>query len=226
MFLELLRSQVAGMARELLKHNLVVLTGGNVSARDKETGAIVITPSGVSYETMRADDVLVVNAAGEQIDGQLRPSVDLATHLRIYEARQDICAVMHTHSTYATTLSLLGLRLPDLTTTLAYSNGPGGVDIAPYAHVYDPKFGENVVKALGDRHVVLLENHGVVACGATLKRCLQVALIVEQVAQMYLVAKMVGEPKALASQYAREIHAHYSTKYGQKAASDTLADAR
>jgi L-fuculose-phosphate aldolase/L-ribulose-5-phosphate 4-epimerase len=216
MLLEFLRSQVVETARKLPKHNLVVLAGGNVSARDKDTGAVAITPSGVDYEVMRPDDVIVISATGEQIDGRLRPSVDLSTHLKIYKARQDIFAVMHTHSTYATTLSILGLRLPDLTSTLAYSNGPGGVDVAPYAHVYDPKFRENVVKALGDRHAVLLENHGVISCGATLKKCLQVALIVEQVAQMYLVARTIGEPKVLPAQYAREIYEHYSAKYGQK----------
>lgn len=216
MLLELLRTHIVETARELPVNDLVVLTGGNVSARDKETGAVAITPSGVPYEKMRPDDITVVNIDGEMLDGYLKPSVDLYTHLAIYKARPDIFSVMHTHSTYATILGVLGMRLPDITTTLAYSNGPGGVDIAPYAHVYDPKLAESIIEKLGNGHAVLLENHGVIACGESIKKCLQVALIVEQSAQIYLVAKTLGEPKILAAQHAREIHAHYSSQYGQK----------
>lgn len=215
MILELMRTKIVEVACGLLSHGLVVLTGGNVSARDKDTGAIAITPSGVAYETMRPEDIAVFNPDGEMMDGYLKPSVDLYTHLAIYKARPDIFSVMHTHSTYATILGVLGLRLPDVTTTLAYSNGPGGVDIAPYAHVFESKLAELVVEKLGNRNAVLLENHGVFACGKTIKKCFQVALLVEQAAQIYLVAKSLGDPKILDIKYAREIHEHYSTKYGQ-----------
>lgn len=212
---ELLRIHIIEAARDLVKYGLVVLEGGNISARDKDTGLILITPSGLPYDTMRPEDVVAVDLNGKTVEGINKPSVDLNTHLAVYRARSDIFSVAHTHSTFATALSTLGLRLPDVTSTLAYTNGAGGVDIVPYYHVYEPMLGKLIAEKMGSRYAVILQNHGIIASGRSIHHCLQIALMVEQVAQIYLVAKSVGEPIEMDPDRAREIHEHYTNLYGQ-----------
>ncbi len=216
MISELLRMKVIEGAKTMLKYGLVVLTGGNLSARDEESGYVFITPSGVAYETLRPEEIVAVDLDGKIVEGKLRPSVDLNMHLAIYQARSDVFSIAHTHSTYATALSSLGMRLPDITSTLAYTNGPGGIDLVPYYHVFDPMLGKSIVQKMANRYAVLLQNHGVMACGINIHRCLQMALMAEQVSKIYLIAKSIREPFEMEPDKAREIFEHYTTQNGQE----------
>ncbi len=117
--LENLKEQVFKENLELLKHGLVIFTWGNVSGIDRETGLVVIKPSGVSYEAMKVDDMVVVDLDGKVVEGKLKPSSDTATHLALYKAFPNIGGVVHTHSTYATAWAQAGCDVPNIGTTHA-----------------------------------------------------------------------------------------------------------
>ena len=123
MTLEALRQEVWKCNLELPKNGLVKMTSGNVSARDPETGLVVIKPSGYSYEDLTPADMVIVNLAGEVIEGHLKPSVDTATHLYVYRHRPDVFGVAHTHSPYATSFAALGQPIPACLTTTAMMGG-------------------------------------------------------------------------------------------------------
>ena len=117
--LEALKEKVFHANLDLVKHGLVIFTWGNVSAIDRETGLVVIKPSGVSYDEMKADDMVVVDLEGNVVEGSLRPSSDTPTHLVLYKAFPEIGGVVHTHSTYSTAWAPAGLDIPNLGTTHA-----------------------------------------------------------------------------------------------------------
>ena len=117
--LETLKEKVFRANLDLVKHGLVIFTWGNVSAIDRETNLVVIKPSGVSYEEMKAEDMVVVDLEGNIVEGKLRPSSDTATHLVLYKAFPEIGGVVHTHSTYATAWAQAGIDLPNIGTTHA-----------------------------------------------------------------------------------------------------------
>ena len=117
--LEALKEKVFHANLDLVKHGLVIFTWGNVSAIDREKGLVVIKPSGVSYDEMKADDMVVVDLEGNVVEGSLRPSSDTPTHLVLYKAFPEIGGVVHTHSTYATAWAQAGLDIPNIGTTHA-----------------------------------------------------------------------------------------------------------
>ena len=117
--LEALKEKVFHANLELVKHGLVIFTWGNVSAIDRENGLVVIKPSGVSYDVMKAEDMVVVDLNGRVVEGSLRPSSDTPTHLVLYKAFPEIGGVVHTHSTYATAWAQAGMDIPNIGTTHA-----------------------------------------------------------------------------------------------------------
>ena len=117
--LEKLKVQVLHANLDLVKHGLVIFTWGNVSAIDRGTGLVVIKPSGVTYEKMKAKDMVVVNLDGEVVEGNLKPSSDTATHLLLYRKFENIGGVVHTHSEWATSWAQAGLPIPAIGTTHA-----------------------------------------------------------------------------------------------------------
>ena len=117
--LEQLKKEVCNANLALVRHGLVILTWGNVSAIDRQSGLVVIKPSGVSYENMRPEDMVVVDLDGNIVEGSLRPSSDTPTHLEIYKAFNEVGAVVHTHSTYATAWAQACLPIPNIGTTHA-----------------------------------------------------------------------------------------------------------
>ena len=117
--LEALKEKVFRANLDLVKHGLVIFTWGNVSAIDRENNLVVIKPSGVSYETMVAADMVVVDLDGNIVEGGLRPSSDMPTHLMLYKAFSEIGGIVHTHSTYATAWAQAGRDIPNIGTTHA-----------------------------------------------------------------------------------------------------------
>ena len=183
----------AGM--KLDKYGLIALSGGNLSER-METGEILVTPSGMVYEEMTADDVLVMDLSGTIIEGKRKPSSDTEAILYIFQQRADLKAVIHTHQPYATAIGLVGDEFRVNLTTLANAAG-GNVRVTPFSSAGSIDMGIDAVKYLGDSLAVILAHHGVITVGKSLKQALYAAVYLEEAAKCYLAARAVGEPKTM-----------------------------
>ena len=178
-------------ALEIKHYGLIQLAGGNVSVR-KENGDIVLTPSGTYYDTMRVEDVLVLNADGEVIEGELKPSVDTVALKYIYDHLKDVNAIIHTHQPYATAIGLIQDEFPACSTTLCnVTLGP--VSVAPYSSPASINMGIQTVDYLNGKRAVILKHHGVVTVGQTLKEAMYAAIYMEDAAKCYLAAKAAGD---------------------------------
>src|SRR5512136_2761397 len=157
--LETLRNQVWKLNLALPQNGLVAWTSGNVSARDPETGSVVIKPSGVRYEDLRPEHLVVVDLAGRPIAGDLQPSSDTASHLYIYRQRADVNGVVHTHSPYATAFAAVGQPIPVYLTAHGDEFG-GPIPCGGFALIGSEQIGQVVVESIGSSPAVLLKNHG------------------------------------------------------------------
>ncbi len=191
--LEQLKQTVLEANLLLPKHNLVTFTWGNVSAIDRKTGLVVIKPSGVSYDTMTADDMVVVDLCGNVVEGRLNPSSDTPTHLELYKAYPEIGGVVHTHSRWATTFAQAGLTIPALGTTHAddfYGDIPVSRRMTPQeiAGEYEKETGTVILETVGqnamDVPAVLVHSHGPFAWGKDAMEAVHKAVVLEEVAFM------------------------------------------
>jgi L-fuculose-phosphate aldolase len=173
---------------------LVVGSSGNVSRRiDAER--IVITPSAIPYETLTAEEIVIVDvASGEAVDGT--PSYELPMHLAVYRSRPEVGAIVHTHAPYVTTLSVLRRPLPPVIDEMLLHFG-GPIEVTEYAFTGTDAVGMNVIRTLGDRTGVLLANHGNVCVGRDLASALHVAIVMEACARVYVQALAIGTPVEL-----------------------------
>lgn len=188
---ELLLSYV----KRFLNSALTVGTGGNISYRIPHTDVILMTPSGVDYQTMTTKDVCVLNLEGKEMEGGREPSTEMPFHLSLYAFRSDINAIVHTHSTYATVLACLGWEIPPVHYLIGFSGHR--VPIAPYAVFGSTELSNNILDVIGHRNAVLLANHGLVAVGNTLEAAFATAEQIEFVAKIYYLTKCAGEPQLL-----------------------------
>jgi len=199
MRLEKERKEIVTFGRKLLTSGLTAGTGGNLSIANRKKNVVAITPSGVDYLEMSPEDVVLVGMEGGLIEtSKYKPSSELLFHLALYRRRQDIQAVVHTHSVYATTLATLGLEIPPFHYLVAYSGKK--VPLAAYATFGSEKLARNVADAIGENNAVLMGSHGVVTVGATLAKAFETADIIEYVAQVYYLAKNLGEPTILSDE--------------------------
>ena len=191
--LEQLKAEVCKANLDLVKHNLVVFTWGNVSARDRETNLVVIKPSGVSYDTMTADDMVVVDLEGNVVEGKLNPSSDTPTHLELYKAYPALGGVVHTHSRWATVFAQAGMDIPALGTTHGddfYGAIPCTRKMTPeeIAGAYEKETGTVILETVGDRALdvpaVLVHSHGPFAWGKSAADAVHNAVVLEEVAFM------------------------------------------
>ncbi len=196
--------EVIKTALEVKNYGLIALAGGNVSIR-MPNGDICVTPSGTYYETMTADDVLVLNAEGDVIEGILKPSVDTIALLYIYKHMPEVGAIIHTHQVYATAVGLIADRLPSCVTTLANA-ALGEINVAPFTGAATEEMGIESVRHLGGKRAVILKHHGVITVGSTLKEALYAAVYTEEAAKTYLVARAAtqGEVSLLTQQQTDE----------------------
>lgn len=212
--LEKLKERVYKMNMMLPKNNLVTMTSGNVSGRDVETGYVVIKPSGIPYEEMQPEDMVVVDLNGNIIEGKWKPSVDTATHLYIYRHRSDVNGIVHTHSPYATSFAALGKSIPVYLTAIADEFG-GPIPVGPYAKIGGEEIGEAVIKYIGQSPAILMKNHGVFTIGKTPEEAVKAAVMLEDVAKTVHLALLLGEPEVIPEEEVRRAHERYMTKYGQ-----------
>lgn len=219
--LELLKEQVFKANLDLVKHNLVIFTWGNVSGIDRETGLVVIKPSGVSYDTMTVDDMVVVDLDGNVVEGNLRPSSDTPTHLELYRSFPDIGGVVHTHSTYATAWAQAGIDLPSIGTTHAdyfHDAVPCTPDMTreEVQGDYELETGRVIVRrfeGLNPVHTpgVLVKNHGPFTWGKTPDEAVHNAVVLEQVARMAFIAYQVNPSLTMNPLL---IEKHFNRKHG------------
>lgn len=189
------KAEVIKTGKQLDRYGLISLAGGNVSAR-MEDGSVLVTPSGMIYEDMVEDDVLVMTTDGDILEGSRKPSSDTEGLLYIFRQRPDVMAVIHTHQPYATAISLIQDEFRADLTTLGNACG-GNVQVAPYAPPGSLAMGEDTVKYIGEALAVILAHHGVMAIGSSIKQALNAAVYLEECAKAYLAARAVGPIKTL-----------------------------
>jgi L-fuculose-phosphate aldolase len=209
------RDAVVRAAQQMSRRGLVVSVWGNASARVRATDLVVITPSGVEYESLSPGILPVVDLrTGARVQGRLKPSSETPTHLAIYRARDDVFGVVHTHSVRASAFAVLREPIPALVEDIAQVVG-GPVICADYAPPGTPELGANLVKALGPRHAALLANHGLIGVGPTPDEALRVCEVVEKGAHIYALARALGRPVLLSDEDVARLHQAYRTSYGQ-----------
>ncbi|MED4781185.1 class II aldolase/adducin family protein [Brevibacillus choshinensis] len=215
MLLANLRSEVMEYAKKMYDAGLTVGLSGNVSAIDRETGYIAITPSGMKYEELTPADITVINENEVVVDGFRRPSSERLLHITAYRKRPDVNAVFHTHSTYATTLAAMAEPIPVILAEVAAIAG-GPIPVAPYTRFGTPELGEVALETMGRAPAVLLQNHGVVTVGRSLEQAYLIAIDTEESAKIYLMSLMAGKPAVRIEENEIPIlYRIYSTKYGQ-----------
>lgn len=183
----------AGM--NLDRYGLIALAGGNVSVR-MESGEILVTPSGMIYEDLVEDDILVMDINGNVIEGTRKSSSDTEAILYIMQNRPDVMAAIHTHQPYATAVGLIQDEFEVNLTTLANATA-GPVPVTPYSSAGSIEMGMDTVKYIGEGRAVILAHHGVMTIGKDLKQALYAAVYLEEAAKCYLAAKACGETKKM-----------------------------
>ncbi len=224
MSLEKLKEEVFKANLELVKHELVIFTWGNVSGIDRESGLVVIKPSGVEYDVMKASDMVVVDLEGNVVEGNLKPSSDTATHLELYKAFPEIGGVVHTHSTFATGWAQSGCDIPILGTTQAdyfYGDIPCTRDMTPeeIETAYEKETGTVIIDTFKDKnpmHVpgVIVKNHAPFSWGKDAHDAVHNSVVIEQVAKMNFIALQVNPQAAMNSHLTEK---HFNRKHGANA---------
>ena len=213
--LEKLREELWQLHMELPKNNLVKWTGGNVSARDPETGYVLHKPSGVRYEALRPEMLVITDVDGKVIEGDLKPSSDTASHLYVYRHRPDVGGVVHTHSPYATAFAALGRPIPVYLTAMGDEFG-GPIPCGGFALIGSEAIGKVVVESIGTSCAVLLKNHGVFTIGKTAEAAVKAAVMVEDVAHTVWIALQLGMPDEIPPDAVAKLHDRYMNVYGQQ----------
>jgi L-ribulose-5-phosphate 4-epimerase len=209
-----LRRRVHELNLELPRNDLVAWTSGNASARDPSSGLVVIKPSGVRYEELRPELLVVVDLAGRVVEGDLAPSSDTLAHLAIYRDMPDINGVVHTHSTFATAFAAVGRAIPACLTAIADEFG-GEIPCAGYAPVGGDDIGRAVVNGIGSSPAILLRNHGVFTVGRSAEAAVKSAVMVEDSARTVFFALQLGTPAEIPVDEIERAHRRYVEHYGQ-----------
>ena len=211
-----LRAEVAALHAELPRNDLVVWTAGNVSARVPGADLLVIKPSGVSYDELSADTMVVTDLSGTLVDGDLSPSSDTAAHAYVYKHMPHVNGVVHTHSTYATAWSARGEAIPCVLTAMADEFG-GEIPIGPFALIGDDSIGRGIVETLAGHRstAVLMRSHGVFTIGTSARAAVKSAVMCEDVARTIHIARQLGTPLPIPQADVDALYDRYQHVYGQ-----------
>jgi L-ribulose-5-phosphate 4-epimerase len=216
MFAEL-REEVCALHAELPRYGLVVWTSGNLSARVPGEELMVIKPSGLPYEELTPESMVVCDLHGERVDGDLAPSSDAATHGYVYREMPEVGGVAHTHSTYATAWAARGEAIPCVLTAMADEFG-GPIPVGPFALIGDEEIGRGVVETLADSRstAVLMRSHGVFTVGPGPRDAIKSAVMCEDVARTVHLARSLGEVTSIPREEVEALHDRYQNVYGQR----------
>ena len=223
--LEKLKEKVYEANMELQKKGLVIYTWGNVSEIDRETGLVVIKPSGVDYDTMKAEDMVVVDLEGNVVEGKYKPSTDTPTHLVMYNIYPNVGGVVHTHSDWATTFAQAGMSIPAFGTTHAdyfYGDIPCTRDLTDeeISGEYEKETGNVIVETIGDKNpleipAIVVKNHGPFAWGKDANAAVYNAVVLDKVAEMaYKTMTLNNDVKGVKQHL---LDKHYLRKHGANA---------
>ncbi len=207
--------QIVQTGRKINSGKLVEGPWGNISARLDKKEFVAITPSGRSYDTLKARDICLVDLNGKIIKSKYNPSSELALHLAIYKARPDVKAIVHTHSIYASACSAADQVIPAIMEDLVQIVG-GEVAVAEYKLPGSEELAHAAVKALADKSAALLSHHGVVACARSLQEAVTIANIVEKTAKIFVIAKQLGSIEALSADDTAVLRKFYLEKYSRQ----------
>ncbi|CAG0949724.1 L-ribulose-5-phosphate 4-epimerase [Anaerolineae bacterium] len=211
--LEQLREQVWRANIALPANGLVTWTSGNVSGRDPATGLVVIKPSGVLFDELTPENMVVVNLQGNVVEATQGPSTDTASHLSLYKHRPDVNGIVHTHSNYATAFAAVGKSIPVCLTAIADEFG-SAIPCAGYVRIGDQEIGEEIVRCIGKSPAILMKQHGVFTIGATVQKALKVAVMVEDIAKTVWLAMQVGQIEELPAEEIAANYDRYQNRYG------------
>lgn len=214
--LEKLREEVCTLHAELPKNNLVAWTSGNISGRDPQSNLIVIKPSGVKFEDLTPQKMVIVDLQGEVVEGQFKPSSDTASHCYLYRNMPHVNGIVHTHSRYATAFAILGKEIPCVTTAMGDEFG-GPIPCGGFALIGGEEIGERVVEVLHESRspAALLQNHGVFTVGHTAQAAVKAAVMTEDNAAIVWTAMQIGDPLPIDQADVDRLYERYHTKYGQ-----------
>jgi L-ribulose-5-phosphate 4-epimerase len=214
-----LRRTVADMHAELTRNNLVIWTAGNVSARVPGHDLMVIKPSGVSYDELTPEAMVVTDLHGTLVDGDHKPSSDTAAHAYVYRHMPEVGGVVHTHSTYATAWAARGEPIPCVLTMIADEFG-GEIPVGPFALIGDDSIGRGIVETLrGSRsRAVLMAGHGPFTIGRDAHEAVKTAVMLEDVARTVHISRQLGTPSELATSDVTSLYERYQNVYGQERA--------
>jgi L-ribulose-5-phosphate 4-epimerase len=212
-----IRKEVAELHDHLPRNLLVVWTAGNVSARVPGRDLLVIKPSGVSYDELSADNMVVTDLEANLVEGDHAPSSDTAAHAYVYTHMPEVGGVVHTHSTYATAWAARGEPIPCVLTMIADEFG-GDIPVGPFALIGDESVGRGIVETLSGHRspAVLMKNHGVFTIGASAKAAVKAAVMCEDVARTVHIARQIGQPLPIAQEDVDSLFERYQQSYGQR----------
>jgi L-ribulose-5-phosphate 4-epimerase len=212
-----LRREVCALHAELPRNALVAWTSGNISARVPDEELMVIKASGVSYDDLDPDAIVVCDLSGDLVEGDLKPSTDAATHGVVYREMPDVGGVAHTHSAYATAWAIQGEAIPCVMTAMADEFG-GEIPVGPFALIGDEEIGRGVVETLqGHRSpAVLMRAHGVFTVGASARDAVKSAVMCEDVARTVHLARALGPVEPLEAHHVDALWERYQNVYGQR----------
>ena len=214
MLLEEQRKLVIETARKASAEKLVPLTFGNFSLRDEKTGLVCITPSGMAYDTLVPEDIVVMDTEGNIVDGSRKPSIETPLHNSIYKKRPDVFGIVHTHSTYLTAWACLDGGMPCITSEAASMTG-GDLRTAPFAIQGTEELAEVTSETLGNDKAVLMANHGAIFVGSSIRKAYEVGLILEESARVAYIACTLGKPNLINDQIKKVLERTTENSYGQ-----------
>lgn len=209
-----LREKVCALLRELPINRLVCLTSGNLSGRDEETGHVVIKPSGVRYEDLLPETMVVVNNKGKVIWGDFKPSSDTASHLYIYNHMADINGIVHTHSPFATAFAAAGMPVPVLFSETA-EEFSGEIPCSEFALIGDEAIGEQVVRYGKKTHAVLLKKHGIFTIASAPEKALNLAILAENSAHIAWLSMQIRLSESIPDKDIKALYYRQQNIYGQ-----------
>jgi L-ribulose-5-phosphate 4-epimerase len=214
MLQDALRREICRLNLELVHNNLVAWTSGNVSGRDPATGLVVIKPSGIRYEALTPESMVVVDLEGKVVEGAYKPSSDTLAHVYVYRNRPDVNGIVHTHSCFATAWAAVGRTIPPVLTAICDEFG-GSIPVGAYAAVGNDEIGREIVRSIGQSPAILMRNHGVFTVGGTPEAAVKAAVMVEDAARTLFYAFQLGTPEEIPAEEVARAHRRYQEHYGQ-----------
>lgn len=215
MLLDELRAQVLAYARQIMADGLAHGSQGNISALDRSSGLIAVTPSAADYATMHVEDIVVIDTDGRVVEGRWRPTVETPMHTLFYHRRADVGAVIHCHAPFASGFAAAQRPIPLVLAEAAACIGHE-VSVAPFMVSGTPAFAALMLDTIGQGSAAIMGQHGIVVCGPDLRRAYATAIAVEDCARAYIYARTIGvEPEPIPAETCAALHQWWLSSYRQ-----------